>query len=102
MKNIIQVILICALAGLCASFISPATPHQKDSGANVASGVKFNYAFADIALDNPGIQADENIHAARKCGFCMGVSFILQPFCFYSKKHDVCLLVSSFHFNAMV
>jgi len=72
MKNIIKLILLCALAGLCASFISPAVPHQKEA-LNVQKSTQ-QFAFIDPALDNDKVENDENIEAARKCGFCIGVS----------------------------
>ena len=70
-------LVLFAMIGLSTSFLlSPALPKQESSKAASSSGaVEFEFAFVDAALDNPGIQADANIEAARKCGFCMGVSF---------------------------
>lgn len=75
MKSIIKVIFLCALAGLCASFISPAVPHQphQKEALNVQKSTQ-QFAFIDPALDNDKVENDENIEAARKCGFCIGVS----------------------------
>jgi hypothetical protein len=62
-------LLMLALLGVAMAFIRPAQPIQMEAAAPV--GLAF--VTADL-LDNPAIEADSNIHPARKCGFCMGVS----------------------------
>ena len=64
------------LAAVSASFFNPAKPHQEPTkNVEIAANSGQRFAFVDADLDNLDIQADENIQAARKCGFCMGVSF---------------------------
>lgn len=64
------------LAAVSASFFNPAKPHQESAkSVEMASNSGQRFAFVDFELDNLDIQADQNIQAARKCGFCMGVSF---------------------------
>lgn len=70
MTRFLVTMLIAALVGLAAAWISPETPHQIPRGGAVNQDTKST--FFDAGLDNPEIEADENIEAARKCGFCMG------------------------------
>lgn len=94
MKNF-TILLTLAFIGLSAAFFRPAQPHQvpgvpaaatavlavpqggssssSNSCAAVSSAV-VEEGHADDGLDNPLIQEDDSITAARKCGFCMGVS----------------------------
>jgi hypothetical protein len=74
-------ILIAALVGVAAAALfrrpTPSMPFQVPRGGAVTTNVEpqlSNFAFIDPALDNAKIEADGNIDAARKCGFCMGVS----------------------------
>lgn len=96
MKNF-TILLTLAIIGLSAAFFRPAQPHQvpgsvssvlavpqggggsegflapsaASSCAAAASAVGVE-GHADDGLDNPLIQEDDSITAARKCGFCMG------------------------------
>jgi len=71
------IILSLAVIGIAAAFFQAAEPHQVPAVAVVVprGGALFNspqVAFVDEGLDNPNVQADDSIDAARKCGFCMG------------------------------
>ena len=78
MKKQLSLILSLIVVGLAAAFFRPAEPHQVPAAVEVSRGGFIFEAkeglFDDDGLDNPNVQADENIHPARKCGFCMGVS----------------------------
>jgi hypothetical protein len=97
MKNF-TILLTLAIIGLSAAFFRPAQPHQVPGSASAAvlavpqggggspSAASSCAAAAaavgggvegheDDGLDNPLIQEDDSITAARKCGFCMGVRF---------------------------
>ena len=63
-------ILLLAIIGVVMSF-KAAVPHQETAVPKAAAVNNF-----DAGLDNPNIDSDMNIHPARKCGFCMGVSVI--------------------------
>ena len=72
MKTVASLLLLLAIAGFGSSLVCPTKPvQQKD--------LKLNSVFETIEdsdpLDNPSIHVDKNIHPARKCGFCMGVSY---------------------------
>jgi len=75
MKNL-SILISLVLMGLAVALFNPAKPHQVKSmdiprgGAFVTSEQKV--AFVDAGLDNPDVQNDNSIEAARKCGFCMG------------------------------
>jgi hypothetical protein len=78
MKNL-SLLVSLVLVGLAAALFSPAKPHQVKApavevprGGALFGAVDKKMAFVDAGLDNPEIQNDENIQAARKCGFCMG------------------------------
>lgn len=74
-------LLLLAITGLSAAFFRPAQPHQQVAVVEIPRGGFFTtekMEFVDEGLDNPLIPADESITAARKCGFCMGVSGTLQ------------------------
>jgi len=76
MKSL-SVILSLAIIGIAAAFFKAAEPHQVPAVAFEVprGGASFNLpqvAFVDEGLDNPNVQADDSINAARKCGFCMG------------------------------
>ncbi len=78
MKNLSITVALC-LIGIAVAFFSPAKPHQVKTveiprGGALFGATENKLAFVDTGLDNPEIQNDENIEAARKCGFCMGVS----------------------------
>lgn len=71
------IIVLIALLGVSAAFFRPAVPHQVKlteipRGGSSEKSAKKNRAFVDASLDNPDVVNDENIHPARKCGFCMG------------------------------
>jgi hypothetical protein len=73
--------LLLASIGISAAFFRPAQPHQQVAAVEIPRGGFFsaeNKEFVDEGLDNPLVQADESITAARKCGFCMGVSIFLN------------------------
>ena len=59
-------VLVVALLGAAMAFIRPAQPVQVQQPAEGIMTVGM------FGLDNPAIEADSNIHPARKCGFCMG------------------------------
>jgi hypothetical protein len=62
-------VLLAAILGIAMAFIRPVQPVQ------VGQQYGGPASAVSIGLDNPGIPEDSNIHPARKCGFCMGVSF---------------------------
>jgi hypothetical protein len=68
MKSVI--FLLFALLGVAAAFFRPAVPFQIESirGGDIVFEM-------DAGLDNAQVEEDMNISPARKCGFCMGVSF---------------------------
>ena len=74
MRNLL--LLLIPLLGVAAAFFRPSQPFQVPrGGAVVQSEAEHpNFALMDPGLDNIEIQADGSIEAARKCGFCMGVS----------------------------
>lgn len=65
------VLLLLALVGVALAWIRPAQPVQVEQPKDVVVNM-----FGGDGLDNPAIAADSNIHPARKCGFCMGVSSV--------------------------
>ena len=72
-----SILLGLAIIGIAAAFFRPAQPHQAPATFEIPRGGAIFGAKSnpfDEGLDNPTIEADENIEAARKCGFCMGVS----------------------------
>lgn len=73
-RSFLTTFLLIAIVGLVASFLNPAVPHQVDVKPTTSTfgATKLNMAFVDAGLDNPSIEADNDIQAARKCGFCMG------------------------------
>jgi hypothetical protein len=77
MKNL-SVLIGLVLIGLTVALFSPAKPHQVEQVLEIPrAGALFGakeqkMAFVDAGLDNPEVQSDDNIEAARKCGFCMG------------------------------
>jgi len=77
MKNL-SIIISLVLMGLTVAIFSPAKPHQVKEAVDITrAGALFGakehkVAFVDAGLDNPEVQSDDNIEAARKCGFCMG------------------------------
>lgn len=73
----LSILLSLSVIGIAAAFFRPAEPHQAPAAVEVNGGGSFNSikpAFIDEGLDNPDVQADDAIDAARKCGFCMGWS----------------------------
>jgi len=72
--------LLLSTIGISAAFFRPAQPHQQVAVVvEIPRGGFFTaekMEFVDEGLDNPLVQADESITAARKCGFCTGVSSI--------------------------
>lgn len=75
------VLVTLSLFGIAAAFFRPAYPQQVPAaveiprGGGAGGGFLFEtlkVEFVDEGLDNPMIESDENIEAARKCGFCMG------------------------------
>jgi hypothetical protein len=94
MKSL-SILTLLAIFGIAAaaSFFRPAAPHQVPN-AVPRGGADFvmNVAFDDADLDNPLIEADGNINAARKCGFCMGVStalFLYEFLLLFVRNNDV-------------
>jgi len=72
-----SLLLSLAVIGIAAAFFQAAEPHQVPAAAVEIprGGAMFNLpqvAFVDEGLDNPNVQRDDSIDAARKCGFCMG------------------------------
>jgi len=59
-------LLLFAVLGAAMAWIRPAQPVQVDQPINPDVNALM------FGLDNPAIEADSNIHPARKCGFCMG------------------------------
>jgi len=75
--NTLSFLLSLTFVGIAAAFFQAAEPHQVPAVAIEIprGGASFNLpqvAFLDEGLDNPNVQADNSIDAARKCGFCMG------------------------------
>lgn len=73
----LSLLLSLSMVGIAAAFFRPAEPHQvagAEVNANGGVGGAVKPAFFDEGLDNPNVQADDAIDAARKCGFCMGWS----------------------------
>jgi len=75
--KLITLILSLAFVGLSAAFFRPAQPHQAPAAVEIPRGGfipkgHVQEIVVDEGLDNPFVQADESITAARKCGFCMG------------------------------
>jgi len=68
MKSFLPVLLL-AIIGVSAAFMKAAVPVQETAAPKKTSVNTF-----DEGLDNPNVVSDMNIHPARKCGFCMGVS----------------------------
>jgi len=77
MKNL-SILISLVIMGLAVALFSPAKPHQVKAVLDIPrAGALFGAkeqktAFVDSGLDNPNVQSDDNIEAARKCGFCMG------------------------------
>ena len=68
------ILLLVASLGIAAAFFKPAEPHQVPAESRPVLERKPPAAFEDAGLDNYDIEEDTNIQAARKCGFCIGVS----------------------------
>jgi len=68
MKSFLPVLLL-AIIGVSTAFMKAAVPVQETAVPKKNSVNTF-----DEGLDNPNVVSDMNIHPARKCGFCMGVS----------------------------
>ena len=74
MARFLLTILIGAAAiSAAAGFLKAAVPHQETAVHKAVASDPLSAAFDD-GLDNPDVVSDMNIHPARKCGFCMGVS----------------------------
>lgn len=67
-------LLFALLLGVAVAFIRPAQPFQvrDTTKPSFISTTSDN----DDLLDNPAVVPDDQITPARKCGFCMGVSFL--------------------------
>jgi hypothetical protein len=74
MKKVISTILFALLFGAAAAFFRPAAPYQVEVETKPALFPRGGF-LKDAGLDNPDIAEDQNITPARKCGFCMGVSY---------------------------
>lgn len=73
----LSLLLALAIIGIAAALFRPAHPHQvhPEIFEVPRGGFLFDPSpqnFEDEGLNNPEIQADESITAARKCGFCLG------------------------------
>ncbi|GAX10115.1 hypothetical protein FisN_3Lh306 [Fistulifera solaris] len=68
MKSTFGGILLALLIGAAVAFIRPAQPFQVE---NTVPPSVLSFKVGD-ELDNANIASDNNIHPARKCGFCMG------------------------------
>lgn len=66
------IVFLAASLGIAAAFFTPAEPQQVVADPVPVLERKPSVAFADTGLDNPEIEEDGNIQAARKCGFCIG------------------------------
>ena len=71
MARFLAILLIGA--GTAAGFMKAAVPHQETAVHKAVASDPLSAAFDD-GLDNADVVSDMNIHPARKCGFCMGVS----------------------------
>lgn len=69
-----RIVSLLALAGVAAAFFRPAVPNQQPRNVKDIVEPVFakKMAFVDTELDNFEVENDSNIHAARKCGFCIG------------------------------
>jgi len=77
MKRSFSILLMVSIIiGIAAAFMRPAVPHQERAVETQNKPVKA--AFVDAGLDNIEIENDEAINAARKCGFCIGVSWLVD------------------------
>ncbi len=74
-RSYLPILALFTVLGAAAGFLKAAVPHQ-ETALPKASTVASNTLSAsfDEGLDNPNVVSDMNIHPARKCGFCMGVS----------------------------
>uniref|UniRef100_A0A7S4RNU9 Uncharacterized protein n=1 Tax=Ditylum brightwellii TaxID=49249 RepID=A0A7S4RNU9_9STRA len=70
-----RTLFFLAFIGFAAAFFRPVAPKQVRQVKDVAPATKL--PFDD--LDNIAVESDSNIHPARKCGFCMGVSCFFFP-----------------------
>lgn len=71
-------LLLVAGLGIAAAFFRPAEPHQVPAETPPATAFGRDLAGGDFIehddLDNPDVPEDPSLQAARKCGFCIGVS----------------------------
>ena len=92
-------ILSLAIIGFSAAFFRPAQPHQAPAAIEIRGGgliFRTDANIVDEGLDNPNVQADESITAARKCGFCMGVSLSILLHCTHLGIHYCCASYNPF------
>jgi hypothetical protein len=68
-RSYLPLLALFAILGVAAGFFKAAVPHQEKAAPIAASNTISAF---DEGLDNPSVEADMNIHPARKCGFCMG------------------------------
>ena len=80
MNKLLPSLLLALLVGMAAAFFRPMTPYQVvEAETKPALFMPRGGASKfDAGLDNPEIPEDQNISPARKCGFCLGVSFHLD------------------------
>lgn len=72
-------LLLVASLGIAAAFFRPAEPHQVPAETLPVTAFERDLAGGDFVehddLDNLDIPEDPSLQAARKCGFCIGVSW---------------------------
>ena len=69
-------ILSLAIVAISSAFLKQAQPHQAPAAEIEPKGFLSVKVEFDEGLDNPHVQADDAITAARKCGFCMGKFYL--------------------------
>ena len=68
-------LLLVASLGIAAAFFRPAEPFQVPAETAPLTAFERDLDFVEHDdLDNPDIPEDPSLQAARKCGFCIGVS----------------------------
>lgn len=75
-RSYLPILALFAVLGAAAGFYKAAVPHQEAAVPKAAASNTLSASF-DEGLDNPDVVSDMNIHPARKCGFCMGVSALI-------------------------
>ncbi|KAL7460562.1 hypothetical protein ACHAXS_001007 [Conticribra weissflogii] len=73
-RTFLPLLALFAIIGAATAFLKAAEPHQAAQLEMANAFVPSVASSFDEGLDNPNVASDMNIHPARKCGFCIGVS----------------------------